>query len=36
MVIYVPRGNAEDPTRAPEYYDSTYAYLQSLGISVLI
>ena len=32
MVIYVPKGEARDPTRAPEYYDGTYAYLKGLGI----
>ena len=40
MVICVPKGNgrrtaegfAEDPSRQPEYYDGTYAYLKSLGI----
>lgn len=32
MVIYVPDGNPRDPTRLPEYYDSTYRYLLGLGI----
>ncbi|MEM9480473.1 MAG: DUF2075 domain-containing protein [Verrucomicrobiota bacterium] len=32
MVIIVPRGDSEDPTRNPEFYDSTYSYLASLGI----
>jgi hypothetical protein len=32
MVIYVPSGNHGDPTRAPDYYDSTYQYLVDLGI----
>lgn len=32
MVICVPEGNPEDPTRLPEFYDSTYEYLKSLGI----
>jgi hypothetical protein len=32
MVIYVPKGEAWDPTRAPEYYDGTYEYLRGLGI----
>ncbi len=32
MVIVVPQGNSEDHTRKPEYYDSTYKYLKSLGI----
>lgn len=41
MVICVPAGNAnktasgfwEDSTRLPEYYDGTYQYLKSLGIT---
>ena len=32
MVIVVPQGSAEDPTRAPACYDSTYRYLQAVGI----
>ena len=32
MVIYIPEGNKYDPTTAPELYDSTYAYLKSIGI----
>jgi hypothetical protein len=32
MVIFVPPGNANDPTRPPEYYDGTYSYLRNLGI----
>lgn len=40
MVICVPAGNAnrttngfpEDSTRLPEYYDSTYQYLKSIGL----
>ncbi len=32
MAIFVPPGDAGDPTRLPEYYDETYAYLRSLGI----
>ena len=32
MVIFVPPGDHNDPTRAPEYYDSTYKYLTGLGI----
>lgn len=35
MVIVVPQGNAEDPTRKPEFYDSTYKYLKSIGIDEL-
>ena len=32
MILCVPKGNPEDPTRLPEFYDSTYQYLKSLGI----
>ncbi len=32
MVIVVPDGDPADPTRKPEIYDPTYAYLKSLGL----
>lgn len=32
MVIVVPDGNVEDHTRPPEFYDSTFEYLKSIGI----
>ena len=32
MVLVVPEGNAEDPTRDPKFYDGTYNYLKSIGI----
>ncbi|MCQ2259456.1 MAG: DUF2075 domain-containing protein [Bacteroidaceae bacterium] len=35
MIICVPEGNSDDPTRLPEFYDSTYNYLKSLGLSEL-
>jgi len=35
MVIFIPEGSAEDPTRNPEYYDGTFDYLRGLGIQVL-
>lgn len=35
MVICVPEGSNEDTTRAPEFYDTTYQYLKSLGLKVL-
>ena len=35
MVIVVPAGSAEDPTRKSEFYDGTYEYLRSAGIPVL-
>ena len=35
MVIVVPRGDANDPTRSPEKYDQTFGYLQEIGVPVL-
>lgn len=35
MVIFVPQGDADDATRAPAYYDSTFEYLAGIGIPVL-
>ena len=31
MVIVVPFGDSEDPTRNPKFYDKTYEYLQDIG-----
>jgi len=33
MVIVVPRGSAEDPTRDPSFYDRTFRYLSRIGFS---
>ena len=33
MVIVIPEGNIEDPTRLPEFYDNTYNYLRNIGFS---
>jgi hypothetical protein len=35
MVIFVPPGDPSDPTRLPEFYDSTFRYLTELGIPTL-
>lgn len=35
MVIFVPTGDRNDPTRPPENYDATFRYLTSVGIPVL-
>ena len=35
MVIVVPEGTEQDPTRDPTFYDGTYGYLRSLGIEEL-
>ena len=31
-IIYVPKGNVEDATRNPKYYDQTYNYLKKIGV----
>ena len=33
MVIFVPPGSTEDPTRAPACYDQTFAYLKGIGLN---
>jgi hypothetical protein len=35
MVLFVPPGHGRDPTRSPEYYDDTFAYLRGVGIPAL-
>jgi hypothetical protein len=35
MIIFIPGGDPSDPTRLPEYYDSTYHYLTEIGIPVM-
>jgi Uncharacterized conserved protein (DUF2075) len=35
MVIFVPPGDPSDPTRSPEFYDSTFNYLTDLGVPAL-
>ncbi len=35
MIIVVPGGDIEDPTRKPEFYDPTYEYLRTIGLKVL-
>ncbi len=35
MVIYVPNGDVDDPTRLPAFYDETVAYLVDCGVSVI-
>jgi hypothetical protein len=34
MVIVVPEGDSEDPTRDARYYDSTFEYLVRVGLKV--
>jgi DUF2075 family protein len=33
MVVVVPRGDNEDPTRRPAFYDETFDYLAGSGMS---
>nr|WP_060986693.1 DUF2075 domain-containing protein [uncultured Acidovorax sp.] len=35
MVIVVPQGDCEDPTRDPVFYDPIYEYLKGIGIATL-
>ena len=35
MVIVVPEGDLDDPTRLPKFYDPTYDYFRTLGIPSL-
>ena len=35
MVLCVPEGNPDDATRLPEFYDSTYEFLKSIGFEVI-
>ena len=35
MVLVIPEGNDDDPTRIPGYYDNTFNYLRGLGIPTL-
>ena len=35
MVIFIPEGSSTDPTRHPSFYDSTYAYMRSVGLREL-
>jgi len=35
MVIVVPDGDTDDPTRSPEFYNPTFEYLKSIGFLIL-
>ena len=35
MVIVVPQGDCEDPTRDPAFYDPIYEYLKGIGMATL-
>ncbi|MFO1458728.1 MAG: DUF2075 domain-containing protein [Verrucomicrobiota bacterium] len=32
MIIFIPQGDDQDPTRSPAFYDSSYHYLREIGI----
>lgn len=32
MIIFVPKGDTNDPTRLPKFYDSTFNYLKEIGL----
>lgn len=36
MAIVVPEGNAEDYSRQPDFYESSYRFLESLGLRTLL
>ncbi len=36
MVICIPEGDLEDPTRDPQYYNTTYQYLKCIGLKELV
>ena len=36
MVIVVPNGDPEDPTRNSEYYDPVFEYLRNIGFQVIL
>jgi hypothetical protein len=35
MVIVVPTGDSDDPTRKPEFYDPTFEYLRAVGFQTV-
>lgn len=35
MVIVIPTGDSDDPTRPPSFYDPTFNYLKEIGFEVL-
>jgi hypothetical protein len=35
MVLVVPEGDTQDPTRDPEIYDGTFEYLRSIGLQLI-
>jgi hypothetical protein len=35
MVVVVPNGNDDDPTRKPSFYEGIWEYLNEIGIEVI-
>lgn len=35
MVIVIPEGDIDDPTRNPDYYNNTYNYLAEIGFEII-
>ena len=35
MVIVIPPGDSDDPTRKPEFYDPTFEYLREIGFRTI-
>lgn len=35
MVVFIPPGDIDDPTRPPAFYDATFNYLEGLGIPTI-
>jgi len=35
MVIVIPSGDAEDPTRNPNYYNPIFEYLREIGFKII-
>ena len=35
MIIFVPPGDHNDPTRLPRFYDGTFEYLTGLGVAAI-
>ncbi len=35
MVIFIPPGDDEDPTRNPEFYEGIFEYLKEIGFKII-
>jgi len=36
LIIFIPKGEENDPTRIPPFYDETYEYLKGIGLKQII